>query len=101
MENLMSDKKLENLLKKLPGDRVTTEYMKSCIRDVGFVRIGEKVTVCCIELDNGYCVLGQSACVSPENYNQEIGEKIAYDNAFDKLWPLFGFLLAERKKESN
>ncbi len=24
------------------------------------------------------------------------GEKVSYDNAFRKLWPLFGFLLAEK-----
>ena len=49
-------------------------------------------------LDNGFSVSGESACVNPENYNQQIGEKIAFDNAFRQLWPLFGFLLAEKYK---
>jgi hypothetical protein len=44
--------------------------------------VDETVTVCSIKLDNGYSVRGESACVNPENYNREIGEKIAYDNAF-------------------
>jgi Phage protein (N4 Gp49/phage Sf6 gene 66) family len=56
------------------------------------------VTIGSITLDNGYSVRGESACVNPENYNQQIGEKIAYDNAFRQLWPLFGFLLAEKNK---
>lgn len=38
---------------------------------------------------------GESACVNPANYDQEIGERIAYDNAFSKLWAFFGFVLAE------
>lgn len=38
---------------------------------------------------------GESACVNPENYDEEIGTTIAYDNAFKQLWPLFGFMLAE------
>ena len=36
--------------------------------------------------------------MNPENYNEEIGNKIAYDNAFRQLWPLFGFLLAEKNR---
>lgn len=61
------------------------------------------VTLCNITLDNGYSVRGESACVDPVNFNKEIGEKIAHDNAFNKLWPLFGFLLAEArfKREPN
>jgi len=53
------------------------------------------VTICSITLDNGYSVRDESACVDPANFNREIGEKIAYDRAFNKLWQLFGFLLAE------
>lgn len=54
------------------------------------------VTLCQITLDNGFSVRGESACVNPANYNREIGEKISFDNAFRQLWPLFGFLLAEK-----
>ncbi len=40
---------------------------------------------------------GMSACVSPANYNSEIGRKIATDNAArlarDKLWELEGYRL--------
>lgn len=63
-----------------------------------FTRIGGTVTHCRIILDNGFSVSGESACVNAENYNQEIGERIAYNNAFRQLWPLFGFLLAEKNR---
>ncbi len=96
--NLITNEKLEELLAASPAERVTPEYIKSRIAATTFTRIGETVTHCRIVLDNGFSVSGESACVNPENYNQQIGEKIAYDNAFRQLWPLFGFLLAEKNK---
>ena len=52
------------------------------------------LTFCVLVLKNGYTVTGESACVSPENFDAELGRKIARQNALDKCWPLFGFLLA-------
>ena len=57
--------------------------------------------ICEVGLDYGYSVRGGSACVNPENYNREIGERIAFDKAFAALWPLFGFLLAEKQNVSS
>ena len=91
---LITDKKLDELLAASPAERVTKEYIESRIASTEFHRIGETVTLCNITLDNGFSVRGESACVNPENYNQQIGEKIAYDNAFRLLWSPFGFLLA-------
>jgi len=51
-----------------------------------FIHVGETVTHCRIVLNNGFSVSGESACVNPENYNQQIGEKIVDDNAF-RGWP--------------
>ncbi|MEW4568018.1 Gp49 family protein [Tautonia sp. JC769] len=95
---IISDEKLNELLAASPAERVTKEYMESRIAKTDFHCLGETVTICSITLDNGYSVRGESACVKPENYNQQIGEKIAFDNAFRQLWPLFGFLLAEKNK---
>ncbi len=93
---MLNNDQLETALNASPKPRVTKEYMESRITDKSFSRFSGTVTICQITLDNGYSVRGESACVNPENYNQEIGERIAYDNAFNKLWPLFGFLLAEQ-----
>jgi hypothetical protein len=101
MTNLIDDKKLNELLTASPAERVTKEYIESRIENSVFNRLHPTVTICSIYLDNGYSVRGESACVNPENYNQEIGERIAYDNAFDKLWALFGFLLADKNKLSR
>lgn len=54
-----------------------------------------RTTVCQLTLKNGFTVEGQSACVSIENFNEELGNKIARENAVEALWQLMGFLLAE------
>lgn len=54
------------------------------------------LTFCVIILKNGFTVTGESACASPENFNAEIGQKIAYENARNKIWLLEGYLLKEK-----
>lgn len=54
------------------------------------------LTVCALTLRNGFIVVGESAAASPENFNQEIGRKIARDNARNKIWALEGYLLREK-----
>ena len=54
------------------------------------------LTICILTLENGFTVTGESACASPENFDKLIGQKIAYDNARNKIWQLEGYLLKER-----
>lgn len=54
------------------------------------------LTFCVLVLRNGFTVTGESACASPENFNAEIGRKIARENARAKIWPLEGYLLRDR-----
>ena len=58
-----------------------------------YVFPGTALTVCCLQLKNGFTVIGESAPVSPENFNVELGRKIARANARDKIWPLGGYAL--------
>lgn len=53
------------------------------------------LTFCVLVLRNGFTVTGESACASPENFNAEIGRKIARANAVQKIWPLMGYALKE------
>lgn len=55
-----------------------------------------RTTICQLMLENGYTVIGTSACVSAENYNQAIGEKFAFEDAVNAIWPLEGYLLREK-----
>ncbi len=51
------------------------------------------LTFCVLTLKNGFTVTGESACASPENFDAELGRKIARQNAVQKIWPLMGCAL--------
>lgn len=51
------------------------------------------LTFCVLVLRNGFTVTGESACASPENFDAELGRKIARANAVNKMWPLMGYAL--------
>lgn len=59
------------------------------------------LTFCVLVLRNGFTVTGESACVSPEIFNAEIGRKVARENAVGKVWPLMGYILKERLFQST
>jgi hypothetical protein len=54
------------------------------------------LTFCVLVLKNGFTVTGESACASPENFDAEIGRKVARANAVQKIWPLMGYELRGR-----
>ena len=54
------------------------------------------LTFCVLVLRNGFTVTGESACASPENFDAELGHKIARQKAVAKVWPLLGFRLRDQ-----
>lgn len=54
------------------------------------------LTFCVLVLRNGFTVVGKSACASPENFDAELGRKIARQDAENQVWPLMGYELKER-----
>ena len=54
------------------------------------------LTFCVLVLRNGFTVTGESACASPENFDAELGRKIAKQNAVAKIWPLMGYELKSK-----
>jgi hypothetical protein len=83
-------------------NRITKESINAKINKVAYYRLGETtLTVCVITVENGFTVTGESACADPANFNKEIGESIAYEEAFDKLWALEGYLLKQRMHEAS
>lgn len=75
---------------------VTMEHMMSRVTKTVYTVLPDTTTtVCQLFVDNGYVVLGTSACVDKTKYNQALGEKYAYEDAINKMWPLEGYLLAE------
>ena len=57
------------------------------------------LTFCVLVLRNGFTVTGECACASPENFDAEIGKKIARANAVNKIWPLMGYALKQHLAE--
>jgi hypothetical protein len=83
--------------KGLTAPRLTPDYILSKTKEAKYhVFDGTCLTVCCLVLENGFTVTGESACASPENFNVELGQKIARDNAIQKIWALEGYLLKEK-----
>lgn len=54
------------------------------------------LTLCVLVLRNGFTVTGESACASPENFDAEVGRRIARQNAVQKIWPLMGYELRSK-----
>ncbi|GCA49286.1 hypothetical protein KGO5_01729 [Sinorhizobium sp. KGO-5] len=88
--------------KGLNAPRLTPALIDSTIMAENYhVFPGTTLTVCCLVLANGYCVTGESAAASPANFDQEIGRKIARENARQKIWGLEGYLLRQRLFETQ
>ena len=95
----MDDNSFEQLmkLKGLTAPRITLDDIEATIKDTMFYTFpGTTLTVCCLTLINGFNVTGESACASIENFDQEVGERLALEQAKNKIWSLEGYLLRQR-----
>lgn len=98
MNDLEIEQKLQ--LKGLNAPRVTPEAIVANIDNIEIVKYisksGQVLRWAVITMKNGFSVTGKpSASVSPENDDEEIGERIAVDNARSEIWPLMGYALKE------
>lgn len=66
-------------------------------RELAIVRSNLGVlTICVLTLRNGFTVMGQSACANVDNFDPELGKKIARANAVEQIWPLMGYELKSK-----
>jgi hypothetical protein len=83
--------------KGLYAQHLTPDLIDATIADESYYVLSEtRLTVCRLILKNGFKVLGESACASPENFDAELGRKLAKKNARDKIWMLEGYLLKDK-----
>ena len=83
--------------KGLNAPRLTPDLIDSKILCTQYFRVDNTtVTICAMILQNGYTVVGKSAAVSMDNFDSELGEKIAKDDAREQIWALEGYLLKEK-----
>lgn len=95
----MSETDIENEIqaKGLNAPRLTPADIDAAIAGEQYhVFEGTTLTVCCLTLRNGFTVTGESAAASPENFDREIGQKIARQNAREKIWALEGYRLKQQ-----
>jgi hypothetical protein len=106
----------EIIAKGLTAPRITPQDIESNIVSTVYINAGnahrsmwpdpsaadethsslDLLTFCVLVLRNGFTVTGESACASPENFDAEVGRKIARANAVNKVWPLMGYELKQR-----
>jgi hypothetical protein len=96
----MSEQEIQQMIKDkgLNAPRVTPDMVEAAIDTVQYVVIpGTSLTICTITLWNGCVVTGESACLSQENFDEELGQKVAYGKARDKIWGLEAYrMMSER-----
>jgi len=95
----MNEQQVESEIqaKGLTAPRVTPETVDATISGEHYwTPDGTTLTVCVLTLCNGFTVTGESACASAENFNVELGKKIARDNARQKIWALEGYALRNK-----
>lgn len=105
----MNDQELETIHQSrgLTAPRVTLADLEANIAGENYFTLDQATagqpqatafptfTVCVLTLKNGFVVLGEAAPASPENFDRELGQKIARDKAIDKVWPLMGYALKQ------
>lgn len=76
---------------------VTQEYIDEIIENSTFdvKTVFDKCTIVTCKLPNGFVIVESSACVSPENYDEEIGMEICLKKIKDKVWELEGYMLQQ------
>jgi hypothetical protein len=84
-------------VQKTPN-RVTLESMMERVMHAQYINPTHcpHMTIAVVTLDNGYTIIGQSAPADPANFDVTLGIKFSTEDAIGKIWPLEGYLLAEK-----
>lgn len=78
MRNTVREEDIQEILKRSEM-KVATVY--------------DKCTLVTVKLPNGFVLTESSACVDPQNYNEEVGVDSCLTKITDKLWELEGYRL--------
>ncbi|UZA23867.1 hypothetical protein LP117_08735 [Moraxella bovis] len=79
----------------IDNKKLSQEFLESQIDEskTTYTKIGDRLMHCTITTKTGFVVTGEALCASADNFDEKTGQAIAYDNAFEKLWQVYGFLL--------
>lgn len=83
--------------KTSPENAITENELVKLVKREEYVVFPDSTTiVCCLYLNNGFTVTGESSCVDPANFSEQLGRKYAFEKAIDKLWELEGYVLNDK-----
>lgn len=90
-------KKIENMTAKVVAPTITEEYIAEIMENSEFEihTVFDKCTIVSCRLPNGFVITESSACVSHENYNEDIGVDICMEKIANKVWELEGYRLQQ------
>lgn len=96
----MDDTAAKEALDASPAPRVTDDKLAAVIASETFVhRAVGTLTICVLTLVNGFTVVGKSACVSPANYREDLGEHYAREDAKRQIWGFEAYLLKQQQHD--
>ena len=81
--------------------RVTLESMEAKIVNEDYIVHKGILTLCILEMENGFFVVGESAPASKANFDEGLGRKFAFENAIRQLWKLEGYALREKLSQGE
>ena len=98
MNNAECDAHFEKVVEaKEEAPTITQEYINEIMENSEFEvhTVFGKCTIVSCRLPNGFVIVESSACVSPDNYNEEVGTEICIGKIEDKIWELEGYRLQQ------
>lgn len=95
--------KLEEEKEEIEIPTITEEYIAEIMENSEFEThtVFDKCTIVSCRLPNGFVITESSACVSPENYDEELGAEICFDKIADKIWELEAYRLQQHLWEDS
>lgn len=96
-------KKVEDMTAEVEIPTITEEYIAEIMENSDFEvhTVFDKCTVVSCCLPNGFVITESSACVSPENYDENVGVDICFDKIADKIWELEAYRLQQHLWEEE
>ena len=99
MEPSISLETAKAIVADKPAPRVTEDSIRAKIDFVSYelLAVGSAMlTMCFIRMKNGFVFVGKAAPAHSKNFDRQVGERYAYEDAFKQIWSHEGYLLREK-----
>lgn len=79
-------------------ESITPETIRNAIKCKEFHLFrGTTHIVCCVTLNCGFTVIGEAACANPEEFDADIGQSCALEDAERKIGKLLAYTMMFKK----